>query len=296
LRMANALPSAGLIKLHETEHLGITDTEHLGITDQGKSQPQQESGREKQSAKGSRNCFGGWPCAIVRPFHGQHSIDSWRALLIALHQLGAKALCVGRASLLLLLVRAAFSRSAARSRHRQQDECRKTLCIVLPPTNFRQLGDSWRGSSSASDVYKRYRIVLCLASQSRLFHETIRDFRDRHPCRGLRNQARASQPYAGSRLPMKQRHAKDRERQKIVLANADSMPGVQVSGRITHAVRTRADDNGHPGHQTRISVGCRSASDVAADHCRAGLPPPSADELLVPPTSTHGDRSWTVSW
>jgi hypothetical protein len=45
LRMADALPSAGLIKLHETEHLGITDTEHLGITDQGKSQPQQESGR-----------------------------------------------------------------------------------------------------------------------------------------------------------------------------------------------------------------------------------------------------------
>jgi hypothetical protein len=66
LRMADALPSAGLIKLHETEHLGITD--------QGKSQPEQESGREKQSAKGSRNCFGAWP--IVRPFHGQHSIDS----------------------------------------------------------------------------------------------------------------------------------------------------------------------------------------------------------------------------
>jgi hypothetical protein len=30
---------------------------------------------------------------------------------------------------------------------------------------------------------------------------------------------------AGGRLRMKQRHAKDRERKKIMLANADSMPG-----------------------------------------------------------------------
>jgi hypothetical protein len=71
--MAGALPSADLIKLHETEHPGVTD--------QGKSKPHQESGREKQSAKGSRNCFGGWPLATVRPFHRQHSIDSWRAIV-----------------------------------------------------------------------------------------------------------------------------------------------------------------------------------------------------------------------
>jgi hypothetical protein len=45
LRMADALPSAGLIKLH------------LGVTNQGKSQPQQQSGGDKQCAKGSRNCF-----------------------------------------------------------------------------------------------------------------------------------------------------------------------------------------------------------------------------------------------
>ena len=54
LRMADALPSAGLIKLH------------LGVTNQGKSQPQQQSGRDKQWAKGSRNCFECWPLAIVR--------------------------------------------------------------------------------------------------------------------------------------------------------------------------------------------------------------------------------------
>jgi hypothetical protein len=43
LRMADALPSAGLVKLHETEHLGVAD--------QGKSQPQQVSGRDEQSGE-----------------------------------------------------------------------------------------------------------------------------------------------------------------------------------------------------------------------------------------------------
>jgi hypothetical protein len=70
MRMANALQSPGLIELN--------DTEHLGVTDRGKSQPQQYAGREKQSAKDSRNYFKAGPLAIVRLFHRQHRIDSWR--------------------------------------------------------------------------------------------------------------------------------------------------------------------------------------------------------------------------
>jgi hypothetical protein len=58
VRMADALPGSALIELH--------DTEHLGLTDHCKSQPQKEAGREKQSAKGSRNCFKARPLAIVR--------------------------------------------------------------------------------------------------------------------------------------------------------------------------------------------------------------------------------------
>jgi hypothetical protein len=41
--MADALPSADPIKLHETEHPGVTD--------QGKSKPHQESSRENQSGR-----------------------------------------------------------------------------------------------------------------------------------------------------------------------------------------------------------------------------------------------------
>ena len=41
--------SSSLIKLN--------DTEHLGVTDQGKSQPQQYPGHEKKSAKGSCRYF-----------------------------------------------------------------------------------------------------------------------------------------------------------------------------------------------------------------------------------------------
>jgi hypothetical protein len=37
--MADAVPSPELIKLH--------DTEHFGVTDHGKSQPQQEADQEK---------------------------------------------------------------------------------------------------------------------------------------------------------------------------------------------------------------------------------------------------------
>jgi hypothetical protein len=68
--MANALQSSGLIELN--------DTEQLGVTDHGKSQPQQYAGREKHSAKGSRNYFKAGPSVIVRLFHRKHSVDSWR--------------------------------------------------------------------------------------------------------------------------------------------------------------------------------------------------------------------------
>jgi hypothetical protein len=133
--MADALPSAGLIKLQETEHLGVTD--------QGKTQPQQKSGREKQSAKDSPNCFEGWPLAIVRPFQRQHNIDSRRAIVARRRlwrprdlqdQLAAEALQVGHASL-RLPVGTAVSQSGGRSRNRQQDECQEELPIVLPATN-----------------------------------------------------------------------------------------------------------------------------------------------------------------
>src|ERR1700726_3296985 len=62
MRMANALQSSGLIELN--------DTEHFGVTDRGESQPQQYPGREKRSAKGSRNYFKAGPLAIVRLFIG----------------------------------------------------------------------------------------------------------------------------------------------------------------------------------------------------------------------------------
>jgi hypothetical protein len=64
--MANALQSSGLIELN--------DTEHLGVTDHGKSQPQQYPGREKQSAKGSRNYFKAGSLAIIRLFHREHRV------------------------------------------------------------------------------------------------------------------------------------------------------------------------------------------------------------------------------
>jgi hypothetical protein len=72
MRMANALQSPGLIELN--------DTEHLGVTDRGKSQPQQYAGREKQSAKDSRNYFKAGPLAIVRLFHRQRCAHTSAAI------------------------------------------------------------------------------------------------------------------------------------------------------------------------------------------------------------------------
>lgn len=168
--MADALPSAGLIKLQKTEHLGVTD--------QGKTQPQQKSGREKQSAKGSPNCFEGWPLAIVRPFQRQQLRARYRCAPTPLTPARSSGSACGRSAArrarasLRLLVGTAFSPSAGRSRNRQQDECREELCILLPPTNFRQHGDSSRAVFiRRQDLYKRYRIVFSLTSRGALFHE-----------------------------------------------------------------------------------------------------------------------------
>jgi hypothetical protein len=60
MRMASASQFSSLIELN--------DTEHLGVTDHGKSQPQQYAGREKQSAKDSRNYFKAGSLATVRLF------------------------------------------------------------------------------------------------------------------------------------------------------------------------------------------------------------------------------------
>jgi hypothetical protein len=59
--MANALQSSGLIEPN--------DTKHLGVTDNGKSQPQQYRGREKQSAKRSRNYLKAGYLVVIRLFH-----------------------------------------------------------------------------------------------------------------------------------------------------------------------------------------------------------------------------------
>ena len=74
-------------------------------------------------------------------------------------------------------------------------------------------------------------------------------------------------------------------------------PTDQMFGHITHAMRTRADDKGHPPHQNHISVGRRSVHDLAADYCGPDLPPPLSDASFwshqPPPMAT---KSWTVSW
>jgi hypothetical protein len=64
--IASALQPSGLLELN--------DTEHLGVTDHSESQPQQYTGREKQSAKGSRRYFKVEAFAIVRLFHGNTSL------------------------------------------------------------------------------------------------------------------------------------------------------------------------------------------------------------------------------
>jgi hypothetical protein len=59
--MASTLQSSGLIELNETEHLGVTDN--------GKGEHQNYTGREKQSAKGSRNYLKAGSLAVIRLFH-----------------------------------------------------------------------------------------------------------------------------------------------------------------------------------------------------------------------------------
>ena len=71
--MADALPSADLIKLHETEHPGV----QIKAKDSPNKSPAAKSNRRRALATAS----GGYPLAIVRPFHRQHSIDSWRAIV-----------------------------------------------------------------------------------------------------------------------------------------------------------------------------------------------------------------------
>jgi hypothetical protein len=59
--MSNALQSSGLIEPN--------DTEHLSVTNNGKNRPQQYRGREKQSAKRSRNYLKAGYLAVIRLFH-----------------------------------------------------------------------------------------------------------------------------------------------------------------------------------------------------------------------------------
>jgi hypothetical protein len=63
---------------------------------------------------------------------------------------------------------------------------------------------------------------------------------------------------AGSSTRLKERvMPRIAERQKDNAAELGQHigPADQMSGRVTHAIRTRADDDGHPRHQDRIGVG-----------------------------------------